>query len=149
MYTCIGNHGVLTLLQSTSVSIMELGFKAGKWTAWFYWSWNRVPEGRPWEREPRFQRIYSWFGLWVATRHEYLNRWTQFPDMEMQDFCILNTSMGLLNLSLSPSESKPKCCSFVPTVKDGSGITVVSALQLFYGESWDFWIGDHYNHPRQ
>ena len=30
MYTCISNHGVSKLLQSTSVPIMELGFKAEK-----------------------------------------------------------------------------------------------------------------------
>ena len=40
----------------------------------------------------------------------------------------LNTSTALLNLSLSLSESKPKCCSLVSTVTDGSGSISLAAL---------------------
>ena len=40
----------------------------------------------------------------------------------------LHTSTGLLNLTLSLSESKPKCSSLVSTVKDVSGSISFAAL---------------------
>ena len=62
----------------------------------------------------------------VARVFEQMNRVSRYGVARLVH--ALNTSTALLNLSLSLSESKPKCCSLVSTVKDGSGSINFAAL---------------------
>ena len=59
---------------------------------------------------------------------EQMNRVSRYGDERLLH--ALNTSTALLNLSLSLSESEPKCCSLVSTVKDGSGSIGFAALLI-------------------
>ena len=56
------------LQQTASEPFVELCFEADKWIAWFYLSWDRIPEGCAWKWEASFKKAYSRFGQSYESR---------------------------------------------------------------------------------